>query len=35
VITLNIVKRSEDIYRKPGFIKRPHDWDGAGMELVI
>ena len=30
-----IVKRSEGIYKKLGFIKRPHDWEGAGMEMEL
>lgn len=34
-LCLMCAKGKEGFYEKLGFIKRPHDWEGAGMEMEI
>lgn len=34
-VSLMCAKGKEGFYEKMGFLKRPHEWEGAGMELEI
>lgn len=35
-LTTNMIaKGKEGFYEKMGFLRRPHDWEGAGMEIEM
>ena len=34
-LSLMCAKGREGFYEKMGFLKHPHEWEGAGMELEI